>query len=119
MAGMIKLFQSVRNSYQTMGIYSPHPNWKKLFIWLSLVMAFISRFGYFVFEAKFAEENGFQSFYETFLVLIVLGVFLQELWQMPEILQLIEMFDDFIKRSKSAISSNHIRNTFCSFSSMK
>lgn len=117
MPGSIKLFQSVQNSYQTMGIDSPHSNQiyslncRKVFILSTLAMTFISRFGYFVLKAKFAEENGFESFYETFLILIVLGVFLQEFLQMPEIFQLINTYDDFINSSKSAISFDLVRNT--------
>lgn len=102
MVASIKLFQSLRNFYHEMGISRQIFAWnaRKLFFLMGLIMAFISRFGYFVFEAKFVEENGFKSFYETFLLLIALSVLLQEVWQLPEILQLINMYDDFIRRSK-------------------
>lgn len=115
MAGSIKLFQSVQNSYKTLGIYSPNSNQifsfnlKKLFFLLGLIVTFVSRFGYFLFEAKFVEENGFKSFYQSISVLIALGDFLLSIWQMPEILQLIEMYDAFIRKSESIIL---MRNKF-------
>lgn len=113
MVGSIKLFRSLQNSFRTMGISPPNQifawNSKKLFFLFGLIMAFISRFLYFVFEAKFVEENGFESFYETFLLLIALSVLFQEVWQLPEMLQLINMYDDFIERSKSTIPFVHIQ----------
>lgn len=109
MVDSIKLFQSVQNSYRAMGIYSPHPNQRftlnprKLFFLSGLIGLFISRLGYFIFEAKFVEDNGFESFYQTFLILIGLAVFLMSVYQMPELIQAIKMFDEFIEKSESTI----------------
>lgn len=89
-----------------MGIYSPHSNQifemnlKKLFFLSSLIILFISHVAYFIFEAKFVEENGFKSFYESFSGLIALIIFSLNVWQMPVILQLIKMYDAFIEKSE-------------------
>lgn len=107
MSGSIKLFRSVRISYKTMGIYSSDSNQifilnsKKLFFLLSLIISFISHLAYFIFEAKFIEDNGFKSFYESFSGGIALSVFLLNIWQMPVILQSIRMYDEFIAKRKS------------------
>lgn len=106
MAGSIKLFQSLRTTYQTMGIHSPHPNQmftlnsKKLYFLLSLIVLFISRLGYFLFEAKFVEDNGFKSFYNTVLLVLTLSIYLMHAWKMSAILQVIQMYDEFIEKSK-------------------
>lgn len=106
MVAPIKLFHSVQISYRSMGIYSPHPNQiftlnsKKFFFLSSLLISFISRIGYFVFETKFVEYNGFKSFYQTISTLIALSDFSLSIWQMPAILQIIKMFDEFIEKSK-------------------
>lgn len=106
MVGSIRLFCSVRMSYKAMGIYSPDSkqiftwNSRKLFFLFSLILMSISRIGYFVFDAKFAEDNGFTSFYQTFSALTALIVFSLCLWQMPVILQSMRMYDEFIKKRK-------------------
>lgn len=83
-------------------------NYKKLSFVLSLIVTFISRIGYFIFEAKFVEGNGFNSIYHSFSLLIASSDFLLSIWQMPEILQSIKIYDEFIEKSKSI---THTQNT--------
>lgn len=120
MAGPIKLFQSVQNSYQSVGIYLHHSNQfftfhpKKYIIVLGLITSFTSRLGYFVFEAKFVEENGFKSLYQCFSVLIASVDFLLSISFMPVNLELIEMFNEFIEKSKSTICAFKLQKDDCS-----
>lgn len=106
MARTIKLFRCVQHSYRLMGIYSPHStqiytfNRRKLFIFLSLTLCFLSRLGYFLFKTNFIEENGFKACYQSIGGLVCVVDFLLNIWQMPLILQLIKMFDEFIEKSE-------------------
>lgn len=108
MAGSIKLFQSVQNLYKTMGIFSPNPNQifssnpKKLFFLLSLTIILSSHFAYFFYKTTFKVDSG-KSFSQSISILIALIDFLLSIWKMPGILQLIKMYDAFIKGSKSII----------------
>lgn len=106
MAGALKLFQSVQQFYQTMGMYSSQssqllsPNVRKAFFLISITAITVSIGWFAVFEASTIQEYG-MSFYGVFSDLYALLDLIITTWQMTNILKLIELFEIFIEKSKS------------------
>lgn len=102
----MKLFQSVKNFYQTMGVYTPQSdhqvhsiNSHFLFFSLSMTSNFISIFAYFLFKAISIEDYG-SSFNKSMAGLSASANFFIIFWQMPTVLRLIENCEQFIEKSK-------------------
>lgn len=105
MASSPKLFQFVQKFYQTMGIFSSQPsqliwlNVKKIFFLFFITASFISISSFFLFKASTISEYG-SSFSGALSDLYALLDLLITIWQMPNILKLIRMFEIFIEKSK-------------------
>lgn len=101
-APSIKLFQFVQNSYHTMGIHpmqqSNRSFPRKLFFSLSMILLPASFFGYFLLDSSNIQEYG-QNFYRSISVLNGSIDFFITVFQIPTILQLIEMCEKFIEKS--------------------
>lgn len=107
MAHTFKLFQTTKNMYQIMGIYTTQSNQffalnsKKIFFFCSLTLLFCSHFGYFLYETTLANGNPLcKSFYASLANLNSLIGFLISVWKMPNILKFIETCEQFIEHSK-------------------
>lgn len=106
MAGKTKLFHSLRQLYQMLGIYSSETNqnflfnWKIVFIASSMILFFIGSFAFFLWEAETVDDYG-SSFYTSISQLCTTNYYLILVWRMPAILELFKNFEDFIESSKS------------------
>lgn len=114
MIGPIQLFQSLRQLYQTMGIYSPKApnqrvsfNLRILFFLFVYTQLFISSILFILFEAESTLEFG-ASFYAVLAELFCIWYFLIKMWQMPRISQLFAGFEVLIDKSKWIAVSNSI-----------
>lgn len=106
MIGPIQLFQSLRQYYQTMGIYLPKNtnqgcsvNRKSSFFLFFYIQLIISSMLFFSYKAESVLEFG-ASFYAVISELFCTWYFLIKMFQMPKILKLIEAFEKFIEKSK-------------------
>lgn len=99
MANTIKLFQLTQVYFQI--IYPPKPNQKysfnvmSFFILLSMIVIFISTATFFLFEAETVEEYS-HTFYISCTEFGFAVCFLVNVWKMPNILQLIEDYEQYI-----------------------
>lgn len=100
MAGTIKLFQSVENSYKTIGIYTLQSNqffdinFRKVFFSLNMLLMVISYLGHFL------VEKNVESLYSFISGLLCLIYFFVTIWQMPNLLKVFKAYEKFIERSK-------------------
>lgn len=101
----MKLFQFVKNCYETVGIYeAPQSNRRKIilrkyFFVLSMTLMFTSNIGYFFCNANTISEYG-NSFFIANAELLTLIVYLIGAWQIPNIIKLITSYEKFIEQSK-------------------
>lgn len=101
-----KLFKSVLNFFQTLGIYPLQQNesytfnWISLAILLSMIGTCISTATYFLFEAETIDELSI-AFYVSVTELNFLVCFVGNIWKMKSILQMIEKNEKFIEKSES------------------
>lgn len=108
MAERIKLFHSVQKFNQTLGIHPSRPdqrysfNFSSAIVLLLIVLTFISSVAYFLYKAKTIEEH-VQTFYISLTALCITIDFLTMCWKMTNILQLIEKYEEFIKKSKFTV----------------
>lgn len=108
MDGKIKLFQFVQNGYQIMGIYPSQSNRnvllnaKNVYFSLTMIEMIISSMAFFVFQAESIEEFG-QSFFVSITILYALVGLLITIWKIPNILMLIEHFDEFVGKRECGI----------------
>lgn len=112
MATTLKLFRFVQNAYRTIGIHPKHqPNRffsRKFFFSLTMVLITSSYLGYFLLDSTNIGEYG-QNFYRSISILNTIIDFFVTVWQMPAILQLIEMCETFIEKSKHEFSSIFVK----------
>lgn len=105
MAGKTQLFHSLRQLYQILGIYSSETNqthlfnWRVIFVTSSMILAFITSFAFFLWEAETIDDYG-TSFYGSITQLCSVHNFLTIVWKMPLILELFRKFETFIESSK-------------------
>lgn len=104
----IKLFQFLLGLYQMLGIYPPQGNEKFRFNKINLLVLFcyaqlcIPMVAFFILKAKSMQEYGATFF--AFLTLLVTTIdFLILMWKMPNILNSIRDFEEFIEKSKYQI----------------
>lgn len=106
MAGSIKLFQYLQSRHQAVGIYPPGPNQhsgsfnskNSIFIFF-FAQGWIASFAFFLFEAKSAYDYGF-SFYVIITELATLAYYSITILKMPDILTLIEKYEELIEKSE-------------------
>lgn len=106
MAGSVKLFQCIQNYYQTMGIMNSYQsqqifsfNWKNLSFFCAMILMFISTFSFFLFNASTVADYG-SSFFGSVSYLNTIVDFITNIWQIPNILLLIAVFEKYIEMSK-------------------
>lgn len=107
MAGQLKLkmFQSLRKYFQILGTYSPGPdesrlfNLKNIFTLFCYIQLFISAVAFTLFKAKTVIEFGL-NYYGYMTELLCVFVISTQIYQMNNILKLIEDCEDFIEKSK-------------------
>ena len=106
MVRRIKLFQTVLNSYQAIGLDSiqsnPKPekyNQRFLFIVFSMMQMLVSTFAFFIFRAKTVQEFA-SSFYTSLTELFLMVVLFAHIPRMGDILKLNESYERFIEKSK-------------------
>lgn len=101
----IKSFQFIQTIYQTSGIYTPQAkqyyslNGKVLLILLSSLHFAIASFAYLIFEAESIGDMAYS--YCLSLSLLLCFIFVMEYTlKIPNVLMLIEKFDEFIRKRK-------------------
>lgn len=103
----IKSFQFTRNYYQTSGIYTPQANHSyslnakvllNVFLFAALVTA---SFAYLLFKANSIGESAY-SYCMSITLLWCTLLMTADTLKIPNILQLIEKYDEFIHKRKSA-----------------
>lgn len=105
MAGRIKLFRSVENTYKSIGIYTRQSNqffavnFRKVFFLLLMLLSTCSFF------ANFLLETSVESLYNFIADLLDVSYLFVTIWQMPNIVRLIETYEQFIERSKRTTSA--------------
>lgn len=106
MFGRIELFRCVRRLFKSIGIvpskHSEHFafNWRNLFISSSILIMLVLQVEFFFFEAKSIQEYGLSFYGCVSLILFVFDAAII-VWQMPNILKLMENLEKFIELSKS------------------
>lgn len=104
MAGQTKLFHSLRQYYQLLGVYSPETNqtdpchWKVIFIASSMMLTFIASFAFFLWKAETVDDYG-TSFYNASSQLSQSCCFLIAVWKISATLELYKKFEHFIESS--------------------
>lgn len=107
MAGKIKLFESVQKHNRSMGVYlhSNNDNFERslnvkniIFVSVFIQMIFCM-VAYVIYEAKTVFEYGGCFFGEATAVTTV-SYYLIQVWQIRNIMQLIEKFEDMIEESE-------------------
>lgn len=105
MTTQIKLFQSAQKYIRRLGIYPSQPNQsysfnlKNAFSLSLLILMFIFRIAYFLYEAQTIAEHA-QIFYLSVTEMALIVDFVTMCWKIGDILQLIEKFEQFIQKSK-------------------
>lgn len=105
MANTLKLFQLTQIYFQNLGIYPKKPNQKysfnviSFFILLSMLVIIISTAAFFFLKAETIDEYS-DTFYVSSSVTAYVIFFLINIWKMSTILQLIEMYEEFVRKSK-------------------
>lgn len=101
----IKLFQSVRKSYQAIGLNLMQSNstptkfnQRILFIAFSILQLFMSSTAFFIFKAKTVQERA-TSFYASTSELLISIVFFTLITKMSDISRLIVLSEKFIEKS--------------------
>lgn len=108
MAETIKLFRSVRQIYQEMGIYPTQSNQtaapyaRYLFNLLSMIIFSISSSAFFLFEATAIQEFGI-TFYAACAGLTMSAALVIKSSKMLKIVKLFEKMEEFIAKSESII----------------
>lgn len=98
-------FQAIRTFYQRLGVCSPQYdqtyscNSRIVFVYLTIIMVFMSETAYCVFEAHSIIDYG-KSFYAFTMRITVFWEFLTTIWQMSNILNLMGQYELFIEKSK-------------------
>lgn len=101
--GQIKLFQFVRNCCKTMGCIHPRSiNLRNSFIFVPVLLMFLSTTGYIIFEASLISEYAAASYVSTTELAIMVN-FSVICFKMDDILGLIEMFEKIVRESKFQI----------------
>lgn len=101
----IKLFQFVRMHYQTTGMYSPQANQnhslnKKVWLILLYFVQFqIASVAFFLFKAESIGELVLAYLVSLTFAFYLIAIPINTL-KIPKTLQLIEQFDEFIRKSK-------------------
>lgn len=104
----LKSFQFTRNYYQLSGIYTPQANQDyslnaKVLLNLFLFVAYVAAaFAYLLFEANSIGENAY-SYCMSITLLWCTVLLTADTLKIPNILQLIEKYDEFIHKSKSSV----------------
>lgn len=102
----IKLFQSLRKYFETLGTLSPetednHPfNWRNTFVLFGYFQLFASVLAFTMFEATQVVEFGLNYYGYMTEVLCAFAITTQ-IYRMVDILELIENCEEFIEKSKS------------------
>lgn len=102
----MKLFQSVQEFYQTMGIYPSQPNQNRslnlrnLLILLSMISLIVCAMGYFILRAKTALELA-ETFYLSSTELACLINFIISFWKIDNIQMFSEKVEEFIQNGKT------------------
>lgn len=106
MTGAIKLFKFLQGCYCLVGIDSPPPNrqsgslnFKNLIVILFFVQYLAASFAFFLFKANSAYEYGY-SFFNALTELTMLVYYPNIILKMPDILKLIERYEEFIEKSE-------------------
>lgn len=103
---IIKSFHFMRTLFQTTGIYSPQQNKnrsmnkKVLLILLCFVQFLIASCAYFLFKAKSIGDLAY-SYLISFTLMVCLVYMIINTLKIPKTLQLIDKFDEFIRKSKT------------------
>lgn len=106
MANRIKFFCLTQIYFQTLGICPTNPNQKYSFnvtsfcILFSMILMITSTASFFFTKAETMEEC-LQSFYFSTTEFTFVMCFLVNIWKMPNILQLIGKYEEFIEKSES------------------
>lgn len=106
MARPIKLFDFTQKCYQKIGIYPPQSNRnhnfnpKNLFFVCSMVHIVTLHAAFFLFEAKRLDEYDL-SFYYVQLILSAIFYFISNIYQIDNIIKLIDKYEEFVGKSKS------------------
>lgn len=115
MAGSIKLFQIVQNSFKILGIHPSQANEviafnsRNLFSLFCFAQFCILIGGFFILKAETMQEY-FSSFF-MFSTLFCTGIgFTLLLWRIAEIQELIAKLEKFIEKSNSTIVSKIRKN---------
>lgn len=101
----VKLFQSVQEYFQTMGIYPTQPNQKYSFnlmsflILVSMLVFLVPSMAFFLLKAETIEEY-YNTFYASSSVLAYIACFMVNVWKMTNLLDLIARYERNILRSK-------------------
>lgn len=108
MAGVIRLFPTIKKIYKTMGLpirtsqscWSEYfiVNAKILFFSISTVQLFLTSSAYVLFEAKTADEHGI-SFFIVITIFAVAACIVTTAWKIDKILTLIGKYEEFIEKS--------------------
>lgn len=106
MVGPVRLFQNLREYYQTMGIYLPNSsirrhylNQRNSFFLTCYTQLLITSMLFLLFEAETTLEFG-AALYAVLAESFCIWYFLIKMYKMPKILQLIDKFDAFMEKSK-------------------
>lgn len=109
MANQTKLFHSLRQLYQTLGIYPSEASqtyrfeWKTIFFVASTGLLFITSFAFFLFEAETVDDYG-TSFYTSVSQCTQTSNIFIMIWRMPIIVELLKKFERLTELSKLKIS---------------
>lgn len=106
MASSIQLFRFVQKCHQIVGIYPSHPNQRRcsinprntIFLIASIQYA-ITTIAFFAFEANSMFDYGF-GFFLLICILNITVNYLTFIWQLENMLDFIEMCEEFIEKSK-------------------
>lgn len=106
MAANVKIFQTVRELYETMKIHDQKangvPDWvnfKNIFFFVSMIIMIATSAAYFLFRANTVQEYS-DTFYVALTVAICLVCDFIAIVQITNISKFITSFEMFIKKSK-------------------
>lgn len=101
----MKLFQSVHESYKTMGIYPLQfdqkcsINLRNVFFSMSFFLLFASTMGYFLFESTDLIERS-ETLYVSLTELACINNFIITAWKMVNFRIFIDQLEGFVEKSK-------------------
>ena len=105
MANTVKLFQSAQIYFIALGICPTKPNQKyafnmtSFFVLFPMLLIFISTTTFFFLKAETIQEYS-DTFYVSSTEFSFIVCFLVNIWKMTTILQLIEKYEEFVRKSK-------------------